>query len=114
MVNPARALAKQFVLRSPTTLLAFGIAFSLVDLLALYAAAAEEGVLHISQGIGLLNNYGLFSTIVGNAVSLYVAKKYYEGVCAIRASKAIVKTAPIEEALSGLTAMMKMQRHYKF
>lgn len=113
-MNPARALAKQFVLRSPTTLLAFGIAVSLVDFLVLYAVAAKEGVLHVSEGIGLLNNYGLFSTILGNAVSLYVAKKYYDGVCSIRASKAVVSTASIEPPLSTLTAMIKMQGIYQF
>lgn len=109
MVNPARAFAKQFVRRSPTTLLGFGITVSVVDFLALYATAAREGTLHVSQGIGLLNNYGLFSTILGNAVSLYVAKKYYDGICSMRTSEALVKTAPIEKSLKVLTAMVKME-----
>lgn len=114
MLNPVRALAEQFVRRSPTTLLAFGIALSLLDFAALYAAAAREGVLHISEGIGLLNNYGLFSTILGNTVFLYVAKKYYDSVCSMRTSKAVGKTAPIEEALSALTAMIRMRREHQF
>ena len=114
MVNSVRALAKQFVRRSPMTLLVFGVAVSLIDFVALYAAAAQEGVLHINQGIGLLDNYGLLSTIVGNAVSLYVAKKYYDGVCSIRTSKAIVNPAPVEESLSTLTDMIQMRRKYKF
>lgn len=114
MVNLARAFAKQFVRRSPMTLLAFGVAVSLIDFIALYAAAAKEGVLHINQGIGLLDNYGLLSTIVGNAVSLYVAKKYYDGVWSIRTSKAIVNAAPVEESLSTLTDMIHMRQRYKF
>lgn len=114
MVNPIRALAEQFVRLSPTTLLTSGIVLSLVDFLALYTAAAKEGVLHITQGIGLLNNYGLFSTIAGNAVFLYVAKKYYDGVCSIRSSKALVNTEVIETSLSDLTAMIKMYGKYQF
>lgn len=114
MVNPARALAEQFVHRSATTLLALGVAFSLVDFLALYGAAAKEGVLHISGGIGLLNNYGLFSTILGNAVFLYVAKKYYDGVCSIRTSTVVVNTTPIETSISTLTDMIEMRGKYLY
>lgn len=96
------------------TLLVFGVAVSLIDFVALYAAAAKERVLHIDQGVGLLDNYGLLSTIVGNAVSLYVAKKYYDGVCSMRTSKAIVNAAPVEESLSTLTDMIHMRQRYKF
>lgn len=113
MVNPVRALAEQFVRRSPMTLLAFSIAFSLVDFAALYSAAAREGVLHISEGIGLLNNYGLFSTILGNAVFLYVAKKYYDSIYSMGTSKAVAKTAPIKKALSALTDMITMRREHR-
>lgn len=114
MWNPVRALAEQFVRRSPTTLLTFGICLSLLDFAALYAASAREGVLHVSAGIGLLNNYGLFSTLLGNAVFPYVVKKYYDSVCSMRDSKAIVKTAAIEEALSDLRAMIRMRRKYQW
>lgn len=113
MMNPARALANEFLRRSPTILLAFGVAVSLIDFAALYLAAAREGVLHVSEGIGLLNNYGLFSTILGNAISLFVAKKYYEGVCAIESSKAVVNTAPIRASLATLGDMIKMRGKYK-
>lgn len=114
MLNPVRALADQFLRRSPTTLLSFGVAFSLLDFAALYAAAAREGVLHISEGIGLLDNYGLFSTILGNAVFPYIAKKYYDGVCSMEASKAIVKTEPIRKPLSALADMIRMRRKYQW
>src|SRR6267378_6822267 len=108
MVNPARALLKQFVRRSPTTLLGIGIALSLVDFVAIYAAAARDGVLQIDQGVGLLNHYGLFSTIFGNAISLYAAKKYYDGVCSISTSKAVVNPAVVETSLEDLTAKIEM------
>jgi hypothetical protein len=114
MVNPARALAKQLVRLSPTTLLAVGITFSFVDFLLLYAAASNEGVVHISEGIGLLENYGLCSTILGNSVFLYVARKYYEIVCSIRDSKALINTEIIETSLSTLTDMIKMEGKYQF
>jgi hypothetical protein len=96
------------------TLLIFGVVVSLIDFVALYAAAAREGVLHINQGVGLLDNYGLLSTIVGNAVSIYVAKKYYDGVCSIRNSKAVVNATSIEESLSTLTDMILLRQRYKF
>lgn len=112
MMNPARALAKQFLRLSPTGLLAIGVAISLADLAILYAAAAKDGVLYIDQGVGLLNHYGLFSTIVGNAISLYAARKYYDGVCSITTSKAVVNPSIIEPVLSDLTAMIRMERRY--
>jgi len=113
MRNPIKELAEQFVRRSPTTLLFFGIVLSFIDFSLLYAAAAKEGVLRIDGGIGLLNNYALFSTIFGNAIFFYVARKYYDSVCSMRASNAIVKTAPIDEALSNLTSMIRMQGYYQ-
>lgn len=114
MRNPARALAKQFVRRSPMTLLVFGVTLSFADFLVLYAAARDEGVLYINQGVGLLSNYGLFSTLLGNAVFLYVSKKYYDFICSMRASKAVIDTAPVEESLVALTDKIEMQREYQF
>jgi hypothetical protein len=111
-VNPLRALAQQFIYRSPMTLLAVGVAISMVDFGILYAAAVREGVLRISPGMGLLNNYGLFSTTVGNAVLLYTAKKYYESVCSIRTSKAIVNIEPIDRSIALLTDMIKLRGRY--
>lgn len=109
MVNPARALSKQFGRRSPTTLLAIGIALSLVDFVTIYAAAVRDGVLYINQGVGLVNHYGLLSTIVGNAIALYAAKKYYDGVRSIRDSKAVVDGAVIKEPLKDLKDMVELQ-----
>jgi hypothetical protein len=90
-------------------LLTFGSALSFLDSLALYAAAAKEGVLHVNQGVGLLNNYGLFSTILGNAVFLYFGKRYYNAVCSIWASKVIVDSRPIEKSLSALKVEIEMR-----
>lgn len=112
---PVKALAAQFVRRSPMALLAIGLALSVFDFATLYAAAATEGVLHIKNGIGLLNNFGLLSTLVGNAVSLYVAKKFYDDVCSIRISKAVISSSTnIEKELSILAAMVKMRGRYRF
>jgi hypothetical protein len=114
MVNPAEALAKQFVRRSPTVLLGVGIALSLVDFLTIYAAAVRDGVLYINQGIGLFNHYGLLSTILGNAISLYAAKKYYDGVCSIRVSKAVNDSAVIEKPLKDLKDMVELDGKPRF
>jgi hypothetical protein len=109
MVNPVRALGRQFVRRSPATLLGIGVALSLVDLATFYCAAVRDGVLYINQGVGLLNHYGLLSTIVGNAIALYAAKKYYDGVCSIRDSKAVLDSAVIKEPLSDLKEMVELR-----
>lgn len=111
-MNPVRALAEEFSHRSPMTLLVFGGGASLVDSGLLYMAAAKEGVLYITQGVGLLSNYGLVSTLIGNAVLPYLAKKYYDGVFYIRESKAVVHVTPVEESLSTLTDMIRIEREY--
>jgi hypothetical protein len=108
MVNPARALSKQFVRRSPTTLLGIGVGLSLVDLVTIYLAAVRDGVLYIDQGVGLFNHYGIFSTIVGNAIALYAAKKYYDGICSIRDSKAVVDGTVIKKPLKDLKDMVEL------
>src|SRR5688572_23743393 len=90
------------------TLLGVGVVISGLDFLLLYLAAAKESVLHIPQGVGLLDNLGLLSTVIGNAVSLYVVRKYYDYVCAISDSKAVVNTGAIQPALSRLRAMVRM------
>lgn len=100
--------------RSPEALLTFSIAFSLVDFILLYSAAVNEGVLHIDEGVGLLSNYGLLSTIVGNAISLYVARKYYDSVCSIRTSKALLNREVIKPSLSTLRVMIRMEGQYGF
>jgi hypothetical protein len=113
MANPARALAKQFVRRSPTTLLGVGVILSTVDFVCLYTAAAKEGVLRVDQGVGLLNHYGIFSMILGNAISLYAAKKYFDGVCSIKVSLAVTDGVVVEEPLNDLMAMVELRGKYK-
>jgi hypothetical protein len=114
MANPARALSRQFIRRSPTALLGIGMALAIIDFVTLYTAASWEGVLYIDQGIGLLNHYGIFSTVLGNAISLYAAKKYYEGVCSIRDSKAVTSKAVLEKPLKELTAMIELRGRYRY
>jgi hypothetical protein len=91
VVRAIRSLFEQFFRRSPFTLLGFGIALSIVDSLILYLAARRNGVLQIEHGVGLLKNYGLISTIVGNSVAFYLVRKYYDCVNAIGTSDALVK-----------------------
>jgi hypothetical protein len=111
--NPARALARQFLRQSPITLLVVGTALSLLDLAAMYGAATKDGVLHISQGVGLLSHYGFFSTIVGNAIAVYAAKKYYDGVCSLRCSKALTDKRVIQPTLMELENMIKGEGRYQ-
>lgn len=95
-----RALFDQFLQRSPFRLLGFGIAVSLVDSLMLYGAASKNGVLHIENGVGLLNNYGLISTIIGNAISFYLVRRYYDSVHEFRTSDALIKQESVQSSLT--------------
>lgn len=114
-MRPARAIARQFLRRSPMEMLVFGICLTLFDFATLYLASDREGVLHIKNGVGLLDNYGLLSTLFGNTVALYLARKYYEVVASISASKAVVRSsASIERALSTLEEMVKMRGTHGF
>src|ERR1041385_1301632 len=112
MVNPAQPFARGFLRLNSTMLLALGTVVSAVDAVTLFNAAKWDGVLRIDQGVGLLNNYGLISTLVGNALFFYLAKKYYQGVGSIRKSRALISPETIEPPLSKLKAMVGMERHY--
>ncbi|HJP93597.1 MAG TPA: hypothetical protein VJ875_16680 [Pyrinomonadaceae bacterium] len=96
------------------TLLGIGIGLSAVDFFGFYAAAMKENVLSSGQGIGLSNHYGLISTILGNAIAWYAAKKYYDGVCSIRFSKAVVNNEVIETPLKDLKDMVELRGKYQF
>ena len=114
MLHPARALANQFLVRSTLTLLATGCALSLIDFAALYSAAAQEAVLHIPRGVGLLDNYGLLATLIANGVVINLAKVCVDAIQSITKSKAVTDLAPLQHDLSMLTAMLRMQRQYRF
>jgi hypothetical protein len=109
MPNFARDLGEHFTRRSPTTLLAFGIVTALADSLFLYFAASREGVLHVSQGVGLLENYGLISAVLCNAIYLYLARRYYADICSMELSKAVVDEKPVERSLSALKFIIEMR-----
>ena len=113
MRNPAKVLAEQFVLRSPTTLLATGTALAIIDLLTIYAAASRDGVIRIEGGVGLVNHYGLLSTIVGNAISFYVAKKYYDIVCSAKESRAVVDKTAVKGVFDELRRMVTLRDNYR-
>lgn len=114
MRSATRAVAEQFLLSRPITLLALGIALAIVDFGALYSAASKEGVLKIDRGVGLLQNYGLLSAILGNCFFLYLARAYYEVVHSIRESKAVTDGGPIESPLRELVSMMRTEHRYRF
>lgn len=114
MVSPVRVVVNQFLFRSPMILLAVGFGVSGLDFLFLFLAARRESVLHIPQGVGLLDNLGLLSTVIGNAFSFYVVRKYYDYVCGIRDSKAVVNPKVIKPALSRLKAMIRLHGRAKF
>lgn len=111
-MNPVRVLPKVFLFLSPTALLFLGAGIALLDVAMNYWAAARDGVLHMNQGAGLLNHYGFFSTIAGNAIGLYAARKYYDAVCSIKSSRAVLDTSVIDLSLEELTSMIRMEGRY--
>lgn len=110
MVNPARALSRQFLGRAPLTLLVVGIVLALADFGLLYRAAVKDGVLYIEGGVGLLQNYGLLATVLGNSVYFYLARKYYDAAYSIKKSKALINAEPVENPLSLLTSIIKLEK----
>lgn len=112
LANPVKALANQFLRRSSSTLLSFGIAVSIIDFMALYAVAGKENVLRIDPGIGLFKSYALYSTIVANAVLPCFAKKYYDNVRSMTTSKAIVHLKSISSSLESLRDMIQLRGRF--
>ena len=112
MMNPARALSRLFLYLNPTALLVLGVGVAVADLSMNYGAATRDGVLRINQGAGLLNHYGYFATITGNAIGLYAARKYYDAVCSIKTSRAVLDTSVIDPSLAELTSMIRMEGRY--
>ncbi len=96
------------------TLLVTGLIVSILDFVLLYGAARKDGVLYITGGVGLLQNYGLLSTVFANCIVAYLAKKFCVSVSSIGQSKAVSNASYVEPPLSLLTDMMRMRRQYKF
>ena len=70
--------------RSADQLLLIGVFAAAVFFIALYFSAVLEDVLLIKNGVGLLQNYGLFAALIGDAILFYLAKKYFESAQIIR------------------------------
>src|SRR6476469_3992453 len=109
MVNPVRASGRLFLYLNPTAILVIGVGLALAEFAMNYAAAARDGVLRIDQGAGLLNHYGFFGTLTGNAIGLYAARKYYDAICSIKTSKAVMDPCVIDPPLAKLTSMIRME-----
>jgi len=86
---------------------------ALLDFVTLYVASDKEGVLRIPQGVGFLQDYGLLSTIVGDVILIYLVRRYYDAICSARTSKAVKDPAQIDEPITRLTSMMRMDRRYR-
>jgi hypothetical protein len=114
MLTPLKALAGAFVQSTPMTVLAAGIFITALQFVTFFGAARLEGVLLIKGGVGFLNNYGLFSTLIGNAVLPYLARAYYEYVSELAESKAIKDAEAVHDDLTRLRAMVLLQGRFRF
>jgi hypothetical protein len=96
------------------TLLVFGLSVSLLQFVTFYVAAEREGVLLIRGGVGFLSNFGLLSTLAGNAVLFYLARLYYEHIFALAESDAIKHAAPVDKGLSKMREMVLLHGRFVF
>lgn len=73
----ARAI-EGFAATSADRLLIFGVLVATLFGFAFVWIATIENVLFIENGVGLLQNYGLFAAILGDAVLFFLTKKYFD------------------------------------
>lgn len=114
MRNPLQVAADAFLRCNPSTLLVGSIFVSVLEFVAFLYAARIEGVVHIGGGVGFLSNYGLLSTLIGNAVLPYLARLYFEYVSSFRESRALRQVTIVERELSLLRSMLRLQGRYRY
>lgn len=87
-------ISKYFLQIKAEYLLVINVLIAFVEFIMMYLAAKKENVLFIDGGIGFLNNYGVMSVILGDALLIYMAKKHVDLLSSInKHSKCIdVKT----------------------
>jgi hypothetical protein len=112
MRSPLKRFAVQFVEQNPLVLLLGGTAISLLASTVLFSVARHEGVLRIRGGVGFLQNYGLLSTLLANAVLPYLTRLYYDQVGAISRSAITVHGSVIQKEMLALNAMVKLEGEY--
>lgn len=114
MRNPIRAALGRFAALDPAILLIGGVTLSSFDAAFLYVAAARDGVLRINGGVGLLQNYGLASTLLGNAFLLFVVRRYSDAVLSARQAGAVRDAEPLDAPLAALREMLTGGGRYLF
>jgi hypothetical protein len=108
MVNPTQVLIDQFMHRTPQTVFLVSTFLSSLDFIALFYAASENGVLTIPGGIGLWQDHGLLSMILGNCFIPYLARRYHDTVRSIRTSKSVQIASTVEPPLRVLASVMRL------
>lgn len=112
-MNARKSLTKQFIKRAPETLLLFSIILAFFEFILLFIAAKNEDVLFIDGGIGLLNNYGVFASLVGDALLLYLIKKYYEEIRCFFIDLKLSSRSFIDKELESLSNIIKLKTRHK-
>lgn len=113
MHDPFRALAMFYLQCRSIVLLAAGVALSALQFVAFVQAARNEGMLRIAGGVGFLDNYGLLSTLFGNAVLPYIVRCYYQSVHTFADSKAVKRCAVVDSILARLANMALLRGRYQ-
>lgn len=87
---------QSFALAKPWKIAVVFFIMALGDFFALYLSSKYEGVLNINGGIGFFQNYGLWSTLVGNALIPVLIKLYLSKVNAIFKSGAVTASKRVK------------------
>lgn len=113
MSNPVKVVLREFLKRDPQTVLFVTAIIAAADALLLFLAAKHDGVLLIDGGVGLLSNFGLFSTLAGNAIIPYLVKKYYDESHSIFDSKSIKNCGEVSIEFSRTQSMIGTNKSHK-
>jgi hypothetical protein len=95
--------------RTPQAVFLASTLISLLDFVALFTAAERDGVLNIPSGVGLLQEHGLLSMILGNCFVPVLVRLYYDAVQSMPESKAVKDETYIKHVLATLSSMVELK-----
>ncbi len=103
------SVAESFLSTKGNYLLPFGILIAFLEFLALFIVAKMEGVLVIQGGIGLLQQYGLYASLFGDAFLLFLAKKYVETLFEVDNSSVFSNLRILQTERESLSSMLRLE-----
>ena len=110
------SLVSSFLDSPPKWLLIWGIIISLFELLLLIVAARIDGTLRITNGIGLLNHYAIFTFLIGDITLLFFLRKYIDTAQLFRENLELTEQQNriVENKIEIFKNNILMKNHSKF